>query len=604
METSQYDDKIQKVSLKTWRRVFSVLRTLKKPIIILIIFAIILGFFDAAMNLLNVYAIEHFIESQDFTTFKWFIVVNVTFAFSFGILVWLFIRQGTMIESRVSYYLRKEAFENLQRLSFDFFDQTPQGWIMARMTSDARRLSNIISWALLDFFWAILFMVFTTIILFVYSWKLALIVLASVPVMFLIAIIFRKKILTVHRRSRKYNSIATSKYSEAFLGAKTTKTLVVEEENLSEFKEVTRNLRNSSIKAITISSLFSSLLLVATYITVGLVMIQGGSLVINNMIKISTLFLFIRAVTNFFDPVIMLTQIMSNVQEAQASAERIVELIEKKPSITDSDEVVLKYGTKIHPNREVYEPIIGDIKYQDLNFYYKEGETIFNNFNLEIKAGSKVALVGYTGSGKTTLINLLARFYEPINGKILIDGIDYKERSLDWLHTQIGYVLQTPHLFSQTIKENILYGKLDATDEEVIEVCQLIGIHDFIMKTEKGYDTFVGEGGNLLSLGQKQLISFARALINDPKILLLDEATSSVDSESEKMIQEATKVLLENRTSIVVAHRLSTIVDSDLIVMLEAGKIVEMGKHEELLKLRGKYYELYRNQFINQLTNI
>lgn len=598
----EYNDKLEKVSFNTWKRVFSVVKNLKKPIIILILYVVVLSILDAAMTLINVYALDVFIEQNDFRTFNIFIVINIIYIITFGVMVWLFIRQGGIVEGNVTYLLRKEAFENLQKLSFDFFDTTPQGWIMARMTSDTKKLANIISWSLIDFFWGIFYMIATVIILFVYSVQLALIVLASVPLMFLIIVLFRKKILMAHRKSRKYNSIATSKYSEAFLGAKTTKTLVIEDKNLNEFIDVTTNLRNSSIKAITLSALFSSVILISVFIVVGIVMYYGGRSVLIGTINISTLFLFIRSTINFFDPINMMTQIMSSVQEAQASAERIVELIEKEPTIKDKEDVILKYGDILNPKKENYEPIVGDIEYKDIAFYYKEGEIILNNFNLKIKSGSKVALVGYTGSGKTTLINLLARFYEPQEGSVLIDDIDYRERSLDWLHSQIGYVLQSPHLFSQSVKDNIKYGKLDATDEEIISVSKAIGIHEFIMKMENGYDSFVGEGGNLLSLGQKQLVSFARVLINDPKILLLDEATSSVDSESELLIQEATKLLLKDRTSIVVAHRLSTIIDSDLIVMLEEGVIVELGTHDELLKLKGKYYELYKNQFINELT--
>lgn len=598
----EHNEQLEKVSFKTWKRVFSVIKNLKKEIIVLVILVLILSILDAVMTLINVYAIEHFIENNDFETFNVFIVINAFYIVAFGLVVWLFIRQGGIVEANTTYLLRKEAFENLQKLSFDFFDTTPQGWIMARMTSDSKKLASIISWSLIDFFWGISYMIFTIVILLIYSVKLALIVLAAAPVMFLIAAAFRKKILMAHRKARNFNSMATSKYSEAFLGAKTTKTLVIEEENLDEFKDVTTNLRQASIRAITFSAFFSSVILISVFIVVGIVMFQGGRYVLLGTIKISTLFLFIRAVINFFDPISMLTQIMSSVQEAQASAERIVELIEKEPSIKDKEKVILKYGDILNPKTENFELIIGDIEYQNITFYYKEGEIILNDFNLKIKNGSKVALVGYTGSGKTTLINLLARFYEPQEGNILIDGVDYRKRSLSWLHSQIGYVLQTPHLFSQTVKDNIKYGKLDATDEEIINVSKAIGIHDFIIKMENGYDSYVGEGGNLLSLGQKQLISFARVLINNPKILLLDEATSSVDSESEILIQEATKLLLKDRTSIVVAHRLSTIIDSDLIVMLEEGKVVEQGTHEELLKLKGKYYELYKNQFINELT--
>lgn len=598
MENNHEDLLESKISLGVWKKVFSIVKKLKGKIIVLVLLAITLALFDALVNVINVYAIDNFIEAKDLKTLPIYIIFNIFFALGFGLLVFFFVKQGSEIEARVNYEFRKEAFDNLQRLSFDYFDKNAQGWIMARMTSDSKKLANIISWSLVDFFWSALFMIFTLVVLFLYSVKLALIVLVSIPLMFIIAILFRKKILKSHRESRKYNSIATAKYSEAFLGAKTTKTLGIEDDNLEEFGNVINDLRRSSIRAISISALFSSIILFATYSVLGIVMYAGSSLVLNDAIKISTLFLFIRATVSFFDPIIMITNIMSSIQQAQASAERIVALIEETPQITDKEEVILKYGDTFNPIKENYETIIGDVEYRNVNFSYNEGEVILDNFNLKINAGMKVAFVGHTGSGKTTLINLLARFYEPTSGEILIDGIDYKDRSINWLHSQIGYVLQSPHLFSTTIRENIKYGKLEAKDEEMIEVAKEVGIHDFIMSLDNKYDTHVGEGGNLLSLGQKQLISFARALLNDPKILILDEATSSIDSESEKKIIEATKKLLSNRTSLTVAHRLSTIVDSDLIVMLEFGKIIEIGTHKELLKNKGLYYNLYRDQFL------
>ena len=599
-KTNQNEDTISRLKVGVWKKIFYIIKDLKKSIIYLIVLAVALALLESLINVVNTYAIDKFVESKDFTTLVPFIILTVIMAASFGLIVWGFVRQGSIIEAKVNYRLRKESFENLQRLSFSYYDVTPQGWIMARMTSDSKRLSNIISWTLVDFFWSVLYMLFTLVILFIYSIKLGLIVLAFVPVMFIIVILFRKKILKSHREARKHNSQATAKYSEAFLGAKTTKTLVIEDLNLAEFDDVTNDLRRASVKAISRSSLFSSILLILTYIVLGIVLYTGSLDVLNNVIPLSVLLLFIRSTTSFFDPVMMLTQILNNVQQAQASAERIVELIETKPTIVDTEEVIAKYGDVINPNYDSFEDIIGDIEYKDIVFEYKKDEVILNNFNLRIKAGSKVALVGHTGSGKTTLVNLLARFYEPKNGEVLIDGIDYRKRSISWLHSQIGYVLQSPHLFSTSVKDNIKYGKLDASDEEIINAAKIVGAHDFISKLDKGYDTFVGEGGNLLSLGEKQLISFARAIIANPKILILDEATSSIDSESEELLQNATRNLLQNRTSLVVAHRLSTIVDSDLIVMLKLGEIIEMGTHHELLELRGEYFELYKNQFMQE----
>ncbi len=594
------DDSIQKFSTGVWKKIFKVILKQKRNIIALMILASLLAIIEATIPVVNSFGIENFVENKDYALLTPYIILNIIIAIAFGVIVWAFIRQGSIIEANVNYELRTQAFTNLQRLSFSYFDLTPQGWIMARMTSDSRRLANIVSWSILDMVWAVLMMIFTLIILFIYSAKLAVIVLLSVPIMIVISYVFRKYILKNHRLARKYNSDITAKYSESFLGAKTTKSLAIEKENLDEFTDTTNRMKNASFKAIKTSALMSSTLLVVSYMTVALVMIIGTDETLKLAISIPTLFLFIRSTTSFFEPIMALTSILSNIQQAQASAERIIQLIETEPEIKDSAEVIEKYGDIFNNKKENWEELEGDITFKNIDFYYKDDEVILKNFNLDIKAGQTVALVGHTGSGKTTLINLISRFYEPKKGELLIDGIDYRKRSLHWLHSKLGYVLQSPHLFSTTIKENIKYGKLEATDEEVIAAAKAIGAHDFIMKLENQYDTFVGEGGNLLSLGQKQLISFARAIISDPKILILDEATSSIDSETELLIQQATETLLKNRTSLIVAHRLSTIVKSDLIVMLEMGEIIEMGSHQELLEKRGAYFELYKNQFLQE----
>lgn len=593
------EEQVNKIDINVWKKVFKILASLKGKIFVLIVLAVTLAFTDALSGILQVYAIETFIDAGNLKTLPYFIVLQVFMIVIVVLMVWGFIRKGSEIEASVTFIIRKQAFENLQKLSFSYFDKTPQGWIMARMTSDSKRLANIISWTILDFFWSLLYMLFTLGVLYFYNLKLALIVTLSLPVMFFIVFIFRKRMLRAHRKSRKFNSIATAKYSEAFLGAKTTKTLVIEDSNLSEFDEVTNNLKRSTVKAISISALFSSILLVVTYVTLAFVMYTGTKLVVlNNVISISVLFLFLRSTLNFFEPVMQLTNILSNVQQAQASAERVISLVETKSEIVDTLDVVSEYGTQLNPVKDNYQTIKGDVWFKNVSFHYIKDEQVLDNFSLKIKAGQKVALVGATGSGKTTIVNLLSRFYEPVSGQILIDNVDYKDRSINWLHSQIGYVLQTPHLFSTTILENIRYGKLDATLEEVVNVSKIVGLDEFVQTLKDGYDTHVGEGGNLLSLGQKQLISFARALINDPKILILDEATSAIDSESEQLIENATKTILENRTSFVVAHRLSTIKDSDLIILLDKGLIKEMGNHNELINKKGLYFDLYKSQFI------
>lgn len=595
-------DNEYKVKLGTWKKIISVIFKSKKRMFLLMMFSAILAFLDAMIPLLNRYAIDKFFIEGDYGTWPYFVVANILLAAGFGLAVWGFIYQAGIIEAETSFELRRQAFKNLQRLSFSYYDKTPHGWIMARMTSDARRLSLIISWGLVDLVWAFLSMIFILVILYITFFKLALIVTLVLPLMFLVTYFFRKKILKQHRNARRFNSQLTAQYNEGFLGAKTTKSLSIEDSNYQEFEMTARSLKRSSIKAVISSALFSSILLVLSYAAVATTMVQGSYylLFFEALITIGTLQMFIAYTVNFFEPIMSLSRIVSDFQNAQASAERIISLIETEPEIKDSKEVEDVYGTLFHDKLENWEELKGDIEFKHVSFFYKENEDILSDFNLKVKAGESVALVGHTGSGKTTIINLLSRFYEPTSGSILIDGKDYRERNLHWLHKRLGYVLQSPHLFSTNVLENIRYGRLTATDEEVISAAKIVGVDDFVKHLDQGYLTHVGEGGNLLSVGQKQLISFARAVLADPRVLILDEATSSIDSESEEVIQRATETLLKDRTSFIVAHRLSTIINADKIIVLDMGKIIEMGTHEELLSKRGSYFELYRNQFFRE----
>jgi ATP-binding cassette subfamily B protein len=523
-----------------------------------------------------------------------------------GVSVWAFIRAAAKVEERTTFEIRMQAFKNLQQLSFSYFDNTPTGWVMARMTSDARRLANIISWGLVDFLWGFLLMIGILIISFFINWRLALIMTALLPIFIVIAILYRKKILKEHREVRKINSHITASYNESFMAANTTKTLVLEDDNAQEFNDLAEKYKRRAIRAAFFSSLFWPTILFLGYIGVAIVTYVGGKMVLNDPLGIlfttGTLYLFVDYAIKFFDPVMIVARVLTDLQQAQASAERVISLIETPSDIVDTPEVVEKYGTLFEHKKENWEPIEGAITFDNVSFRYKNTDNnVLTNFNLEIKAGQMVAFVGETGSGKSTIVNLISRFYEPTEGRILIDGKDYRERSISWLHANLGYVLQTPQLFSTTIKENIRYGKLDATDEEVIAAAKLANAHNFILEQENGYDTYIGEGGNKLSTGQKQLISFARAVIANPRILVLDEATSSIDTENEKTILEAMQTVLKGRTSLVVAHRLSTIVNADKIVVLRNGVVVEEGTHRELLNAKGYYFELYRNQFMQEL---
>ena len=600
MNYEEQDFQTEKVNLKTWKKIIETVFKSKKNVFLMVMFVVILSLLDAVTPLLNRYAIDVFFREKEFSTLVPFVILNFLVALGFGLSVWGFIYQAGKIEVAVNYELRKQSFETLQRLPFAYFDKTPQGWIMARMTSDSRKLANVISWGVVDLLWSFVVMVTILIVMFVLEWRLALIVTTAIPVMALVAWYFRKRILVHYREARKINSQVTASYNESFMGAKTTKSLAIEAENYDEFNAKTGLLRRANVKAVFFQSIFSPIMLLISYIVIAFVSVQGGNEVLKLAISVGTLYAFIEYSVRFFEPIMQISRILAQFQQAQASAERVIQLIETKPEITDSPEVVEKYGDLLNPKYDQWEPIEGDVEFKDVTFHYLENEIILQNFNLKVKKGTSVALVGHTGSGKTTIINLLSRFYEPKQGEILIDGVNYKERSMHWLHKRLGYVLQTPHLFSGTIMENIRYGRLDAADEQVIEAAKAIGADEFISQMDKGYLSEVGEGGNKLSTGQKQLISFARAILADPRLLILDEATSSIDSESEQIIQKATDQLLKGRTSFIVAHRLSTIVKSDLIVYLSGGKIIEQGDHRTLLEKRGAYFELYKRQFLTE----
>ena len=464
--------------------------------------------------------------------------------------------------------------------------------------SDTNKIGSMFAWSLVDIFWAAAFVLGSMVTMLFINWKLALPIIAIVPVIAVITVFFQRKILAVNRRVRRINADITRAYNEGITGAKTSKTLVIEEQNLKEFSEISEEMRISSVRATMLNALYIPLIVFFSSLAVCFVLVQGGYLNLQDALQIGTLSVFISYALNIFEPIQQLARIIANFISIQANIERVMDLLELEPKIKDTPEVIERYGTSVAPKRENWEPIRGEITFEDVSFHYPDGnEEVLSHFNLHIPAGTTVAIVGETGAGKSTLVNLACRFFEPTGGRILIDGKDYRERSMLWLHSSIGYVLQTPHLFSGTVRENIRYGRLDATDEEVEAAAKLVSAHDTILHMANGYDSDVGEGGDLLSTGEKQLISFARAVLANPRIFVLDEATASIDTHTEALIQHAISTLLENRTSFLIAHRLSTIRKADLILVVRHGKIVEQGSHEQLLASGGYYHDLYTRQF-------
>ena len=580
-----------------WKKMFRFLTPLKKEVIISIMFAMFLAFSDVLYPLLNRYGIDTIIASGTLEGLPWFIGAYIIYMFLLGFMVFGFIHFAGKIETHLAYYIREKAFKKLHELPYSYYDKTPVGWIMARMTSDSRKLSDILAWGLIDLTWGGLMMVGITIAMFVVNWQLALLVVIFLPILLYLSIFFRTKILKAYRAIRKTNSKITGSYNESLGGAKTTKTLVLEDQNYQDFTMLTSKMRKSSIRVAIFSGLYFPSIIFVSSLATAVIIYYGGIDVSENIITIGTLYVFINYVLQFFDPVMQLANILARFQEAQASAERILSLIEEPLSIDDTDAVKNIYGTLYQPLKENWEVLEGKVAFKDVTFKYDNGETVLSNFNLTVKKGESIALVGQTGAGKSTIVNLICRFYEPTGGMILIDDEDVQKRSVSWLHSNLGYVLQDPHLFSGTILENIRYGRLSASDEDVKKAAQMVDADRFIHSFENGYDTEVGEGGSRLSVGQKQLISFARALLADPKILILDEATSSVDMETESSIQKAIDTVMKGRTSFVIAHRLSTIVKADRILVLENGKILEEGPHQTLINAGGHYQKLYMNQF-------
>ncbi|NMM62788.1 ABC transporter ATP-binding protein [Clostridium sp. P21] len=590
----------EKLDMGIWKRFFKYLVEFKRGLFFMAFLMVIVAGIDALMPLLTRYAIDNFITNKTVVGFKIFALIYFCVIFIQAVNIKLFIMQAGKIETGLAYHIRKLGFKRLQQLSFSYYDNSSVGWLMARMTSDIARLSEIISWGLIDMVWAIAMMSGFIMIMLYNNVNLTLISICVVLPLFLTGIYFQRKILKSYRNVRKLNSQITSDFSEEVSGAKTTKTLVREAENLIEFKKDADNMRYFSIRTVMFSSLFLPIVISMGSIGTGLALCVGGSKVISGTLTYGTFVMFISYTIQFFDPLARLAETLAELQNAQASAERVLTLVETEPDIRDKEDAIKKYGDLFNPKKENWEKIRGDIEFKNVSFCYPNGEKVLQNFNLKVKKGETIALVGETGSGKSTIVNLLCRFYEPNSGQILIDGKEYRERSLLWLHWNLGYVLQSPHLFSGTIKDNIRYGKLDATQEEIEKSAKLVNAHRFIMKMEKGYDTEVGEDGGNISTGEKQLISFARAIIANPAIFVLDEATSSIDTETEKIIETAIEKTLAGRTSFIIAHRLSTIVSADKILVIGKGKIVEAGNHKELLRRKGYYYRLYTNQLLQE----
>lgn len=601
MANPNRDDTVQNnksFQLSTWKRLLPFLKPYRWLMLLLILTNIIISVVDVLLPLFQRYAVDHFIEQRSLAGFQTFIAGYVV-VIVLQVLSFVFYTLSAMkMEMHMGRDLKKACFVHLQTLSFSYYNVTPVGYILARVMSDTNKISAITAWDMVDILWALTYVLSAFISMAILDLRLALLVMIIVPIIAVLTTYFQKKILFWNRKVRAINSRLTGAYNEGIMGAKTSKTLVIEDKNTEEFSELIEEMRSASVRAAGLNALYIPLVMLASSAATAIVLVRGGDMVLEHGMLIGTLSAFTTYAVSIFEPIQQMARVLANIISVQPNIERVMGLLDQKPNIVDSPAVIEKYGDSFHPKKENWEEIRGDIEFDDVSFRYPDGEEeVLSHFSLKIPAGTTVAIVGETGAGKSTLVNLACRFFEPTSGRILIDGVDYRERSQLWLHSRLGYVLQNPHLFSGTVMENIRYGRLDATDEEVRAAAKAVSADTVVEHLENGYDSDVGEGGDKLSTGEKQLVSFARAVLADPAIFVLDEATSSIDTQTEQLIQNATLNLLKGRTSFLIAHRLSTIRQADLILVVKDGKIVEQGKHEELLKKGGYYHDLYSKQF-------
>lgn len=561
----------------------------------MIVFGLCGSAVDILIPLLQRYALDHFVAQNTLDTLVWFILLYIAAVVFAGLVNYIAFSLAFRTEVNVNRDLRNAAFKHLQTLSFSYFNQNSVGYIHARVMSDTSRIGSLVSWTMVDGVWQASYFIGAIVVMFAVNAKLAALVVVIVPLIVVLFSIFQKLLIRANREVRELNSHITGDFNEGITGAKTIKTLVIEDDMGEKFVEDTKKMRSKSVHAARLRGLFAATMNLASSVALAVVLWRGGYIAAS---EVGTFSMFMSYAQGMMEPVRWIIDAISDLITTQVNIERLTNLLAVRSDVTDSDEVVSVYGDVFEPKRENWEKMRGEIEFDDVSFKYPDGdEYILEHFNLKIPHGSNIAIVGQTGAGKSTLVNLVCRFYEPTSGRVLIDGKDARERSQLWLHSSIGYVLQTPHLFSGTVRENLLYGNPNATDDDIMKALRLVSAESVVEKLEKGLDSDVGEGGDMLSTGEKQLLSFVRAILADPAILVLDEATASVDTLTEKKIQSAISEIIKGRTTLMIAHRLSTVRDADLILVVRDGKIIEQGTHSELLAMRGYYRELYTRQY-------
>jgi ATP-binding cassette subfamily B protein len=585
-----------KFSPSLWKKLLPFLLPLKKQMAFVLAMMLISATVDALIPLFTRYAVEHFVVPQSTAGIGLCTLVYFGVMLFQAITTVIYSRQAMIIEMNMGKDMKRQCFVHLQKLALSFYNQTSVGYILARVMSDTNRISGMIAWVGAMLLWYIFYLLGLLAVMFSLNVKLALLVCAVIPILVLTTLLFQPRLLRASRERRRVNSHITSSFNENITGAKTTKTLAIEEKMIADFQGISTDMYKASIRATRLSAIYLPIITFFASMAVALVLYYGGALVLTDAVSLAVLSAFIACGIAILEPMSNLGRFFSEVLDAQVNIERVTALLEQPVTVSDSLAIEEIYGGVFDPKPENWPPIKGEIEFRDVWFRYPDAEQddfVLEEINLKVSPGSTVAIVGDTGAGKTTMVNLVCRFFEPSRGQVLIDGVDYKQRSQIWLRSNIGYVNQTPHLFSGSLADNIRYGKLDATETEIKAAAKLVSCDVVANKLEQGYQTDVGEGGDRLSTGEKQLVSFARAIIANPPLFILDEATSSIDTEMEQLIQNAISHILTGRTSFIIAHRLSTIRSADLILLIEGRGIKEQGSHEELLEKQGHYYNLY-----------
>ena len=579
-------------------RLFPYLKPYRLRIAVMILLGGLSSAIDALYPLFNRYALDHFIGGRTLAGMGIFAVLYMALVIGQMVINYISTFACGKLEMTMNRILRDEAFNHLQTLSFSYFNRNSVGYIHARVMSDTGLIGELVSWRMMNFVWSGSYILGVLVVMLFIDLRLTGYILLLIPIAVIFMVYFQKKLLFYNRKIREINSQITGSYNEGITGARTIKILGVEEKMTGDFREQAAAMKRTSIREARFSALFISSMTMMSAVVLSLVLWQGGHLTREGLMRIGTLSVFMSYALEMLEPIQEIIHTLAAFVGIQVNIERLTRLLAEESDVADAPEVIEKYGDTFHPKKENWEPLHGDVEFRDVTFRYPDGEeTVLSHFNLKVPAGTNIAIVGETGAGKSTLVNLVCRFFEPTEGQILIDGRDARERSQLWLHSNIGYVLQSPHLFSGTVRDNLRYGKPDATDEEIMDAIRLVSAEDVLAKMDKGLDSEVGEGGGMLSTGEKQLLSFARAILADPRILVLDEATSSIDTVTEKAIQNAIAAVIKGRTSFVIAHRLSTIVDADVIIVVRDGKIIGRGTHSELMKEKGYYYQLYTKQY-------